>query len=185
MIGRAGRGFGVHAELDGTPESAHNARALVRHALGDSHPSADDAALIMSELVANAIAHSRSGQPGGTIIIAVETAESDSVTIQVRDSGSSAAPRVQGADISAENGRGLAIVSALAADWGSQASDAGRVTWCRLVQDRKHHSRAVDIGAHDRSDLNRVASRLSWPDAAAVPDSEPDRDCDIPDREGG
>ncbi len=93
MTARTGRHFALYAELDGTPESARDARTLVRH----------------------------------------ETAEPDSVTIQVRDSGGFTTPRVQGADANAEHGRGLAIVSALAAEWGSRLSHAGRVTWCRFV----------------------------------------------------
>src|SRR5712691_6854777 len=102
MTARTGQRFAVYAEFDGTPESARDARTLVRHALGDDHPQADDAALIMSELVG----------------IAIETAEPHSVTIQVRDSGGFTTPRVQGVDADAEHGRGPAIVSALAAEWG-------------------------------------------------------------------
>src|SRR6266704_576793 len=170
MTARTGQRFAVYAELDGTPESARDARTLVRHALGDDHPQADDAALIMSELVGNAITHSRSARPGGTIIIAIETAEPDSVTIQVRDSGGFTTPRVQGADANAEHGRGLAIVSALAAEWGSRLSHAGRVTWCRFVQDHEQTSRAADVGASARSGLNRVASKPTPADGAAVRD---------------
>src|SRR5690349_15057854 len=102
MTARPGRTFAVYAELDGSPESARDARALVRHALGDNHPSANDAALIMSELVGNAIAHSRSGQPGGTIIVAVETAAPDSVLLRVRDAGGPAFPHKRNAAASAE-----------------------------------------------------------------------------------
>ncbi len=38
MTARTGRHFALYAELDGTPESARDARTLVRHALGDDHP---------------------------------------------------------------------------------------------------------------------------------------------------
>ena len=54
-------GCGAYAELAGTPAAAHDARVLICDLLGDDHPSVHDAALIVSELVSNAIVHSRSG----------------------------------------------------------------------------------------------------------------------------
>jgi len=57
---------GLYAELAGPPHAAREARALVGDLLGDDHPSVDDAALIASELVSNAIAHSRSGEPAAS-----------------------------------------------------------------------------------------------------------------------
>ena len=124
---------GMYAEFDGTPRAARAARDLVRHLLGDSHPSVGDAALAASELVANAVAHTRSGQPGGTLILAIEaTARPRSVLIRVRDEGAPTAPVLTTASRSSEHGRGLAIIAALAADWGSEPTGTGRSTWCRL-----------------------------------------------------
>ena len=92
-----------------------------------------DARLVISELVSNAITHSQSGQPGGTVAVALEIApHSGDVHIQVRDAGgpNTRAPTAHGPD--REHGRGLAIVTALAADWGTETGPAGRATWCRL-----------------------------------------------------
>ena len=129
---------GVYAELAGTPDAARQARALVGDLLGDDHPTLHDATLIASELVSNAITHSRSGQPGGTLIIAVEMApQPGDVRIQVRDAGGLAAPVLTPSGPDSEHGRGLAIIAALAAESGSETSDAGRATWCRLSTSRR------------------------------------------------
>lgn len=131
--GRPGLGRGVYAELDGIPQAAGQARALARDLLGTGHPSVNDAALILSELVSNSVTHSRSGRDGGTLAIAVEMAPGPGdVHIKVRDAGGPHAPAQAEPGPDSEHGRGLAIVTALAAEWGTQTSPAGRSTWCRL-----------------------------------------------------
>ena len=122
----------VTAELAGSPESARAARALIREALGDDHPSAGDAQLIVSELVSNAIAHSRSGQPGGTLTVEV-SARTPEVFICVNDAGAPEKPAVSSPDPDSEHGRGLGIVAALATEWGTAINSTGRSTWCRLL----------------------------------------------------
>src|SRR5258708_19465600 len=65
----------MYAELDGSPQAARESRDLVRHMLGEDHPVADDAALVASELVSNAVIHTRSGQPGGMLTLAVKVSQ--------------------------------------------------------------------------------------------------------------
>jgi len=131
-------GLGMYADLPGTPQAVRQAREIVSQTLGEDHPSAHDATLIVSELVSNAIAHSRSGQPGGTLTIFVEmTRRPDEVRVQVRDAGGPEAPSVTTADPDSEHGRGLTIVTALATEWGTEANHAGRTTWCRLSASRR------------------------------------------------
>ena len=143
----------ISADLPGRPESAAAARSLVRQALGADHPSAGDAALVVSELVGNAVAHTRSGQPGGTITVAVETsAQPPEVCIRVRDAGGPDTPALAAATESSEHGRGLRIVAALAAEWGSQATETGRATWCRLAQDRTPATSAIqNLDPHEQA----------------------------------
>lgn len=152
--------------LPGAPESATTARRLTRQLLGDRHPAADTAMLLVSELVTNSVMHSRSRRPGGTVTVAV-CAGTTSVLIQVRDDGGPAEPRVQSAQARSdgaalgdgaagdraaagdgtaagdraapvgEHGYGLLLVDALAETWGTIATADGRVTWCRLAVNRK------------------------------------------------
>jgi anti-sigma regulatory factor (Ser/Thr protein kinase) len=124
----------MHAELDGTVHAARQARNLVTRMLGEDHPSASDATLVVSELVANAVAYTRSGQPGGTLCLTVQvSARPRSVLIAVRDAGSPTVPTLTAAAPGSEHGRGLAIVAVLAADWGTEPAGTGRSTWCRLT----------------------------------------------------
>jgi anti-sigma regulatory factor (Ser/Thr protein kinase) len=119
------------AELGATPQAARQARALVRDTLGGDHPLAPDATLAVTELVSNSLAHGRSGQPGGTIGIAVAT-QPGAVLIQVRDAGGPGAPVLR-RDRDSEHGRGLQLIDAIAAEWGTRSSGTGRLTWCRLT----------------------------------------------------
>lgn len=118
--------------LPGTPESAGVARAMARQILGDSHPAADTVMLLVSELVTNAVMHSRSGAPGGTVTVAL-CPGSAGVLIQVRDNGGPLEPLMSAtSEVAAERGYGQLLVSALADCWGSVVSTEGRVTWCRV-----------------------------------------------------
>jgi hypothetical protein len=71
------------------------------------------------------------------------SAQPPEVSIRVRDAGGPGAPALAAATDGSENGRGLRIVAALAAEWGSQATETGRATWCRLAPDRTADSAPV------------------------------------------
>jgi anti-sigma regulatory factor (Ser/Thr protein kinase) len=96
----------------------------------------DDAVLLVSELVTNAMA---AVMPAGTAPAAgarvrlVITQRDDDVRIEVFDS--SPVPLVPSPDpgTQGETGRGLIVVDALAARWGWQPDDFGKVVWCELV----------------------------------------------------
>src|SRR5579859_7665273 len=97
----------IYAELAGTPQSARQARDLARQALGEDHPALGDAELIVSEMFTNAIAHSHSGHPGGTVAVAVQAqAQRGDVRILVRDDGGLDAPALTSAEPDSEDGRG-------------------------------------------------------------------------------
>ncbi len=53
------------------PERVRLARAFVAGVLGGSHPHADVAVLLASELVTNGVRHSGSAAPGGLVTVAV------------------------------------------------------------------------------------------------------------------
>ncbi|MFE2491426.1 ATP-binding protein [Streptomyces mirabilis] len=89
----------------------------------------DDATIIVSELVTNAIVHS-----GGTKITFTMTVGDGFLHIYVRDE-MPGVPMVHDSDGESERGRGLFLVSSLAEEhagaWGF--SDGGAITWCRLA----------------------------------------------------
>jgi anti-sigma regulatory factor (Ser/Thr protein kinase) len=81
---------------------------------------ADLAEAVVAELLANAVMHSRSGRPGGTVTVIVGCGPGG-VMVHVHDLGAAGGavpcPRHPG-DL-AESGRGFVIVQALSAAWGT------------------------------------------------------------------
>ncbi|MEU5160755.1 ATP-binding protein [Streptomyces sp. NPDC020875] len=97
----------------GQPQEVSRARHWTRVALGP-HPCMDEALLVVTELGTNAIAHSRDGR--GSFHLTVTYTET-TATITVTDSGGTGSrPRVTHADEDSLGGRGLALVSAYAAE---------------------------------------------------------------------
>jgi anti-sigma regulatory factor (Ser/Thr protein kinase) len=120
----------VIRRFPGRPEAAAAARDLCRSVLA-GHPVGDVADLVVTELVANAVAYTRSGLPGGTVTVSVQC-RADGVLIRVTDQGGPGAPTVTAAGPGAEHGRGLALVGALAARWGTAAAGRGVAVWALL-----------------------------------------------------
>jgi serine/threonine-protein kinase RsbW len=118
--------------LPAIPEAVSVARQLVRSLIGERYPDADALVLCVSELVTNAVTHSLSAAPGGTLTLYMNIGQAG-VLVQIRDGGGPTAPQVMG-DVGpdSERGRGLQLVEALADSWGSRVSPDGRVTWCRF-----------------------------------------------------
>ncbi|MFE7215051.1 ATP-binding protein [Streptomyces sp. NPDC057611] len=91
---------------------------------------ADDAALVVSELVTNAVQHSHGRKI--TLTLALRDGHLD---IRVHDGVPSRLPIAPKPDAHAENGRGLWLVESIASQWhGSWGiSDKGATTWCDLA----------------------------------------------------
>ncbi|WP_447038389.1 ATP-binding protein [Streptomyces sp. DSM 118878] len=97
----------------GFPEEVSRARRWTRDILRGS-PLADDAELIVSELSANAILHTASGQKSGSFHLLIEVSP-EMVALSVTDGGATGTvPKAEHQDAEAEHGRGLDMVSALA-----------------------------------------------------------------------
>ena len=90
----------------------------------------DAATLLTSELVANAIQHTASGGPGGTVTIVVVDVP-DGVLVEVIDDGSDGTPVVK-RDVLTTSGHGLLLVQQLAAQWGYLRDPAGTTVWFHL-----------------------------------------------------
>ncbi|GAA2240364.1 hypothetical protein GCM10010145_02530 [Streptomyces ruber] len=99
----------------GFPEEVSRARRWTRDILRDS-PLVEEAELIVSELTANAILHTASGQDAGSFHLALEVSP-QAIALSVTDAGGTdTAPKAehQDHDQDAEHGRGLCLVNALA-----------------------------------------------------------------------
>jgi len=120
----------------GRPDQLAGVRAFLASALADC-PAVADVILMADELASNAVLHSNSREPGGTFGLRVLVRQRESVRIEVSDAGGKWA-RPDRADHAGcdgvtdsyrTGGRGLLIVSELAAAWGVTGHDAGRTVW--------------------------------------------------------
>jgi anti-sigma regulatory factor (Ser/Thr protein kinase) len=84
------------------------------------------AALLVSELVTNAILH---GRTSATMEI---HRPADRLRVAVRDDNPVLPPIGNHPDLNAESGRGLTIVSVLADDWGIERLAEGKAVWFEL-----------------------------------------------------
>ena len=86
----------------------------------------ETAALLVSELVTNAIIH---GKTSATIEV---HRPPDTLRVSVRDDNPVLPPIGTSPTLSAESGRGLTIVSLLADAWGVEQLDNGKAIWFEL-----------------------------------------------------
>lgn len=115
----------------GVKASVRCARRYVAAVLA-RHPDVDTAVLLTSELVTNAVLHSRSRRPGGRVVLTV-VEHADAIRLEVIDDGTDErTPHLADTDPSAENGRGLRIVKDLALRYGSERRGVKRVMWFEL-----------------------------------------------------
>lgn len=88
---------------------------------------ADDAVLVMSELLSNALRHAHP-LPSGQVRVAWEYADGN-VEVRVSDGGAATAPRAGRAMLSSLGGRGLGIVEYLAERWGVRYDEDCTTVW--------------------------------------------------------
>jgi anti-sigma regulatory factor (Ser/Thr protein kinase) len=111
----------------GRPESARAARAWAVSHLPSGSPAADDVALMVSDLVTHALHYSRSGLPGGSVVVHLKIG-SGRVRVDVTDEGADpgltepiwrvGAP----VDTEGELGASLFLVHELADSFGAEGS---------------------------------------------------------------
>ena len=117
-------------DLSSTSGAPGIARGHVRDALeGCDAPRTlvDDAVLLVSELVSNAVEHGH-----GAVSVSMRDVPGG-WHLRVHDDGS-AEPLMRGGDLSSEGGRGLVLVDTLAHDWGTDQIPAdGKDVWFTLT----------------------------------------------------
>jgi anti-sigma regulatory factor (Ser/Thr protein kinase) len=120
-----------------TPASVAVARkrlAADLSAAGVFDQAAGDAALVISELLSNAIMHAWP-LPGEKVQVAWMV-DRGSVEVAVSDGGAPTRPRQDYPPVSALGGRGLGIVERLSEDWGVRSDDRGKTVWAVLPAPR-------------------------------------------------
>jgi anti-sigma regulatory factor (Ser/Thr protein kinase) len=89
-----------------------------------------DAALVLSELLSNALQHARP-LPGSGIRVAWEL-DTGSVRVSVSDGGGSTRPEPGEPTPTTTGGRGLRIVARLSRRWGTLCDDEGTTVWAEV-----------------------------------------------------
>ena len=110
-------------------EARNNLRGwLTSHGLGSDQ--VDVAVLVMSELLSNAVLHSRPTAEG---TLKVRSAlEGPDLEISVSDGGGGDGPQLQHVPPSATRGRGIALVDSFSKAWWCESSSVGRTVHARL-----------------------------------------------------
>ncbi len=132
----------VTLALDYGSMAARTAREFVRKTVLGSvaEAYADDAELVVAELVTNAILHAA---PPVEIRLWVAA---DGMRVEVAD-GTDRPPVRPVANAEAMTGRGLALVAALARQWGFQARGTGKIVWAELGPSDGDETTSDDIDA--------------------------------------
>lgn len=148
-------------DLEPTADQVRLARAFVLATLADWDMSgyADDAVLIASEFVTNAVLHARTPvrltvQAGDVGLLRIEVAD-DNPRLPVL------APDHDGAT----SGRGLHAVAAVASNWGSQTEGDGKVVWAEIGTRPEADPDCVDLTDVDSAEdlLDRIDRRRDDP----------------------
>ncbi|CAL2060608.1 MULTISPECIES: ATP-binding protein [Streptomyces] len=91
-----------------------------------------DVRLCATELLTNVIEHVGDGTPVRVRI--VDRSGPDRARIEVTDPDPRGMPTVLSAAETAECGRGLVLVAALAERWGVEVGPGGKTVWCEVVR---------------------------------------------------
>ncbi len=123
--------------------SVRTARRRLADALAESGVPgtvADDAVLILSELLSNALRHARP-LASGDVRVAWQLRSDGLLEVEVTDGGGPTRPQQSTPSISARGGRGLDIITALAGDWGVRETATETTVWAVLAVRARHAKR--------------------------------------------
>ncbi|MEU4224869.1 ATP-binding protein [Nonomuraea sp. NPDC026600] len=109
--------------------------AVARHCVGEmltvaGHRDAENARLIVSELVTDALIHTASGLYGGVVTVEVVAVDAEIVRVEVTDDGEVTVPRSRVSGDDDCQGRSLWLVEQISFKWGVRLLGAGqRAVW--------------------------------------------------------
>ena len=120
-----------------TVPHARSSVIAARHALADElaakgveTPMRDDAVLVLSELVSNAIKHA-APLPSGVICVCWAL-QQDRLHLEITDGGGLTRPQAAVAAVSSLGGRGLDIVRTICSEWGVTEDGNAVTVWADL-----------------------------------------------------
>ncbi|MGN6089641.1 MAG: ATP-binding protein [Actinomycetes bacterium] len=129
--------FRARIDLPATLQAPRAARDVVGRLLAVWGPGlrgsaeiGDAALLVTSELVTNAVEHAR---PSHTLELEIDIDVEDAELVIALSDGSALRPVARELTDSSERGRGIALVEALAQEWGVEDRHPGKRVWVRLV----------------------------------------------------
>ena len=112
------------------PTAPRKARACIRSLLGDGVPAefSDDAQLLTSELVTNAVMYT----PNGCQLTAWFVGSAQALRVEVAD-GSADGPQLRPSTAPSDiGGRGLRLVASRASHWGVETNGNGKSVWFEI-----------------------------------------------------
>ncbi|QKW40096.1 ATP-binding protein [Actinomadura sp. NAK00032] len=156
--------------LPHAPSSVAVARRRLSSELVDSgvyESIVDDASVIVSELISNALRHARPLPSGDVRVCWLR--RGDILEVEVSDGGAMTEPRRGPGTLSSLGGRGLGIVEALSDGWGVRHEEGATTVWAVLRAPRS----AEDNGRAAPAGMHAVVPDLSdFPDLLDEPDED-------------
>src|SRR5690606_33232044 len=129
----------------------------------------EDAAVIISELISNALRHARP-LPSGQVEVRWRRRE-DVLELEVSDGGAMTEPRRGPGTLSSLGGRALGIVDCLSDGWGVRHDDGSTTVWAVL----RAPTSSAEEETHAPNGMPAAVPDLSeWPDLLDEPDDEID-----------
>ncbi|MGW2647047.1 ATP-binding protein [Streptomyces sp. NPDC001393] len=116
----------LDVELVAVPKVLQGLRRTVRRYLD---APCSDVQLCVTELVTNVIRHVGEGS---AVRVRVARTDGNRVRVEVTDPAGQALPESLPGTLDAEDGRGLALLDAVALRWGVEQEAEGKTVWCEL-----------------------------------------------------
>ena len=120
----------VRTWLPAEPQAAGGARRAVRALLLTAGLVPEDAELLVSELVGNAVRHA-----SGADILLRASLDDGLLRVEVQDSSPRVPALPEPPDWASEGGRGLLLVERIADRWGAELVPGGKRLWFELRPD--------------------------------------------------
>jgi hypothetical protein len=153
----------------GQPPLVGQARSWIAGLLPPCAPL-DDLLLLAGELASNAVTHTLSGQPGGQFTVEV-TWSPQFARVVVGDQGSDEVPATverPGSQVDyMESGRGLLLVNALSAVWGTAGDADARWLWADVEWRSRGGAPLTAFAGGNSAEMQFAALRSEYPGTSA------------------